>query len=56
MNMSPAQIAAAAEVLNKCNDYAKNTGCSNESKEKDANNEELLSLVNQIVAAMKGAN
>lgn len=52
MNMSPAQIAAAAEVLNKVNDSAKSTNnCT-----KSAKNEELLDLVNQIVVAMKGAN
>lgn len=52
MNMSPAQIAAAAEVLNKVNDSAKCTSTCTESPK----NEELLDLVNQIVAAMKGAN
>lgn len=52
MNMSPAQIAAAAEVLNRVNDSAKSTNNCTES----AKNEELLDLVNQIVAAMKGAN
>ncbi len=53
MNMSPDQIAAAAaQVLNKAGDCAKDTNNCGEG----AKNEELLDLVNQIVAAMKGAN
>ncbi|CAM2801281.1 acetaldehyde dehydrogenase (acetylating) [Hathewaya histolytica] len=56
MNMSPAQIAAAADVLNKSKNSTEKdntcTGCSTEG----INNEELLNLVNQIVASMKGAN
>lgn len=56
MNMSPAQIAAAAEVLNKVNDSAKSTNNCTECNSESGKNEELLDLVNQIVAAMKGAN
>ncbi|GAA0114764.1 acetaldehyde dehydrogenase (acetylating) [Clostridium senegalense] len=60
INMSPAQIAAAAEVLNKVNDSVKNTNncteCSSEAKNESGKNEELLDLVNQIIATMKGNN
>lgn len=56
MNMSPAQIAAAAEVLNKANNCAENTNTCTECSNENTKNEELLDLVNQIVAAMKGAN
>ncbi|WP_454055275.1 acetaldehyde dehydrogenase (acetylating) [Clostridium sp. Marseille-Q7071] len=56
MNMSPAQIAAAAEVLNKVNDSAKSTNNCTECNSESTKNEELLDLVNQIVATMKGAN
>ena len=56
MNMSPAQIAAAAEVLNKANNCAENTNTCTECSSENTKNEELLDLVNQIVAAMKGAN
>lgn len=54
MNMSPAQIAAAAAALTKANDCAKNTNtcASNEGLK----NDEIADLVNQIVAAIKGAN
>ncbi|MBU5484539.1 acetaldehyde dehydrogenase (acetylating) [Clostridium sp. MSJ-11] len=56
MNMSPAQIAAAAEVLNKVTNCGHNTNSCTESNSKSEKNEEILDLVNQIVAAMKGAN
>ncbi|GAA0121993.1 MULTISPECIES: acetaldehyde dehydrogenase (acetylating) [Clostridium] len=52
MNLSPAQIAAAAATLNNANTCTQSTNNCTEEK----NNEELLDLVNQIVAAMKGAN
>ncbi|MBS5823099.1 MAG: acetaldehyde dehydrogenase (acetylating) [Clostridium argentinense] len=52
MNLSPAQIAAAAAALNNSNSCTQNTNSCTEEKK----NEELLDLVNQIVAAMKGAN
>jgi len=52
MNMSPAQIAAAAAALSKDNACVNNTNCNTDSTK----NEEILDLVNQIVAAMKGAN
>ncbi|AKN32812.1 acetaldehyde dehydrogenase [Clostridium carboxidivorans P7] len=57
MNMSPAQIAAAAAALNKVNECAEtastNNTCTNDESTK---NEGLLDLVNQIVAAIKEAN
>ncbi|GAA0742856.1 acetaldehyde dehydrogenase (acetylating) [Clostridium oceanicum] len=65
MNMSPDQIAKAAEVLNKVNSCTENSQssskCSNENTKNQCTsetekNEELLDLVNQIVSAMKGAN
>lgn len=56
MNMSPAQIAAAAAALNKATECVKNTDNCTECGCESAKNEELLNLVNQIVAAMKGAN
>lgn len=56
MNMSPAQIAAAAAALNKANDCVKNTDNCTECSSESTKNEELLDLVNQIVAAMKGTN
>ncbi|MBY6799882.1 acetaldehyde dehydrogenase (acetylating) [Clostridium botulinum] len=56
MNMSPAQIAAAAEVLNKANNCAESSNTCTECNSENGKNEELLDLVNQIVAAMKGAN
>ncbi len=56
MNMSPAQIAAAAAALNKDNACVNNTNTCTECNTDSTKNEELLDLVNQIVAAMKGAN
>jgi acetaldehyde dehydrogenase (acetylating) len=56
MNMSPAQIAAAAAALNKANDCVKDTNNCTECSSDSIKNEELVDLVNQIVAAMKGAN
>ncbi|EJO5347073.1 acetaldehyde dehydrogenase (acetylating) [Clostridium botulinum] len=56
MNMSPDQIAAAAEILNKANNCSENTNTCTECNTESEKNEELLDLVNQIVAAMKGAN
>lgn len=57
MNMSPAQIAAAAAALNKANECVEaastNNTCANNESAKD---EGLLDLVNQIVAAIKEAN
>jgi acetaldehyde dehydrogenase (acetylating) len=55
MNMSPAQIAAAA-ALNKDNACVNNTNTCTECNTDSTKNEEILDLVNQIVAAMKGAN
>lgn len=56
MNMSPAQIAAAAEMLNKVTGSVDNsnncTGCCDKTEK----NEELVDLVNQIIGAMKGNN
>jgi len=54
--MSPAQIAAAAAALNKANDCVKDTNNCTECSSDSIKNEELVDLVNQIVAAMKGAN
>jgi acetaldehyde dehydrogenase (acetylating) len=56
MNMSPDQIAAAAEILNKVNNCTETTNACTECSSENTKNEELLDLVNQIVAAMKGAN
>lgn len=56
MNMSPAQIAAAAAALSKDNACVNNTNTCTECNTDSTKNEELLDLVNQIVAAMKGAN
>ncbi|WP_346884270.1 acetaldehyde dehydrogenase (acetylating) [Clostridium sp. UBA4395] len=56
MNMSPAQIAAAAAALNKDNACVNNTNTCTECNTDSTKNEEILDLVNQIVAAMKGAN
>lgn len=56
MNMSPAQIAAAAAALNKDNACVNNTNTCTECNTDSTKNKELLDLVNQIVAAMKGAN
>ena len=56
MNMSPAQIAAAAAALNKANDCVKDTNNCTECGSDSIKNEEIVDLVNQIVAAMKGAN
>ncbi|WP_346896318.1 acetaldehyde dehydrogenase (acetylating) [Clostridium sp. UBA7503] len=56
MNMSPAQIAAAAAALNKDNTCVNSTNTCTECNTDSTKNEELLDLVNQIVAAMKGAN
>ncbi|AYD40408.1 acetaldehyde dehydrogenase (acetylating) [Clostridium fermenticellae] len=56
MNMSPAQISAAAEALNKvqnCNSNNDNCNCTTASSN---NNEGVADLVNQIIAAIKGAN
>ena len=48
---SPAQYAAMAASLNN------NTSCTNTAaKEEGLNQEDLMSLVNQLVSAMKGAN
>ncbi|AWZ48963.1 acetaldehyde dehydrogenase (acetylating) [Clostridiaceae bacterium 14S0207] len=52
MSMSPAEIAAAAQALNKSSNCCTENTCTEENPD----NEQLLSLVNQIVAAMKGAN
>lgn len=60
MNMSPDQIAAASQMLdnlNSCGQSLEADHCceaSNQVEGKDK--EELFDLVNQIVAAMKGAN
>ncbi|HCO74024.1 MAG TPA: acetaldehyde dehydrogenase (acetylating) [Clostridium sp.] len=56
MNMSPAQIAAAAAALSKDNACVNNTNTCTECNTDSTKNEEILDLVNQIVAAMKGAN
>jgi acetaldehyde dehydrogenase (acetylating) len=56
MNMSPAQIAAAAKILSKTNDSVETTNNCVESNDEIAKKEELLDLVNQILAAMKVAN
>lgn len=56
MNMSPDQIAAAAAALNKANDCVENTNTCTECNSESKKNEELLDLVNQIVASMKGSN
>lgn len=56
MDMSPAQIASAAETLNKVNDSVENSSNCTECSSESTKNEELMDLVNQIVAAMKGNN
>jgi acetaldehyde dehydrogenase (acetylating) len=56
MNMSPAQIAAAAECLNKVNKSSEGSNTCTECNSENEKNEELLDLVNKIVAAMKEAN
>ncbi|NMM65365.1 acetaldehyde dehydrogenase (acetylating) [Clostridium sp. P21] len=56
MNMSPAQIAAAAAALNKANGCNVATETNTCTSNEGAKNEELADLVNQIVAAIKGAN
>ncbi|SFA99264.1 acetaldehyde dehydrogenase (acetylating) [Clostridium frigidicarnis] len=56
MDMSPAQIASAAETLNKVNDSVENSSNCTECSSESTKNEELIDLVNQIVAAMKGNN
>ncbi len=56
MNMSPAQIAAAAAALSKDNACVNNNNTCTECNTDSTKNEEILDLVNQIVAAMKGAN
>lgn len=56
MNMSPDQIAAAAAALSKDNSCVNNTNTCTECNTDSTKNEEILDLVNQIVAAMKGAN
>ncbi|WP_411682196.1 acetaldehyde dehydrogenase (acetylating) [Clostridium thailandense] len=61
MNMSPAQIAAAAAALNKASECTAATTTTTEevntcTNNEGSKNEGLLDLVNQIVAAIKGAN
>ncbi|OFI06656.1 aldehyde-alcohol dehydrogenase [Clostridium acetireducens DSM 10703] len=56
MNMSPAQIAAAAAALNKVTNCVEDTTHCNECSSESTKNEELLDLVNQIVSAIKGKN
>lgn len=56
MNMSPAEISAAAEALNKVNDSVKNSNNCTECSSESTKNEELVNLVNQIIEAMKGNN
>lgn len=56
MDMSPAQIASAAETLNKVNDSVENSSNCTECSSESTKNEELMDLVSQIVAAMKGNN
>lgn len=56
MNMSPDQIAAAAKVLDKINNCDETTNTCTQPSSESTKNEELLDLVNQIVATMKGAN
>ncbi|KEI10191.1 acetaldehyde dehydrogenase [Clostridium sp. K25] len=56
MDMSPAQIKAAAEWIDKHNNCTEEVNNCTKSNNEGTKNEELLDLVNQIVAAMKGAN
>lgn len=56
MNMSPAQIAAAAAALNKASETVKSTNTCTECSNDSVNTEQLTDLVNQIIAAMKGKN
>lgn len=57
LNMSPAQIAAAASKAMEAIKCSEETAATvdNSNTAPAQSNEELLSLVNQIVAAMKGA-
>ena len=54
MNMSPDQIALAAS--SKANDSLQNTNTSTKCNSESEKNEELLDLVNQIIATMKRNN
>lgn len=54
MNMSPDQIVAAA--LSKVNDTVQNTNTCTECNGGSETNEEILELVNQIIATMKRNN